>query len=88
MFQVLCLIMYPYIGLIHTYCFNQVSFIILQNDDVLLKTNRELVDIFTVLNGTNDVETEPLNGPKAKPNIDWRINAMNLYPGKDFGNRN
>jgi hypothetical protein len=53
-----------------------------------LKTNRELVDIFTVLNGTNDVETEPLNGPKAKPNIDWRINAMNLYPGKDFGNRN
>ncbi len=42
------------------------------------------------LNGTNDIPTKQLNRPisrLAKPGTDWRFSALNLYPGKNFGNR-
>lgn len=49
-----------------------------QNDDVPLKTNRELVHILTALNGSNDIEVVVPNADRIPQGFDWHYSALRL----------
>uniref|UniRef100_A0A7E4VXK2 Uncharacterized protein n=1 Tax=Panagrellus redivivus TaxID=6233 RepID=A0A7E4VXK2_PANRE len=52
---------------------------LLQNHDAVIKTNGELVQIYTWFNGSNDVGTEQLQYHLINTSIDWSFKALNLF---------
>uniref|UniRef100_A0A7E4W6G7 Core-2/I-Branching enzyme n=1 Tax=Panagrellus redivivus TaxID=6233 RepID=A0A7E4W6G7_PANRE len=51
-----------------------------QNHDVPIKTNREIVDIFKILNGANDIGCTP---PTVHiPEADWSMKGMQFFKNK------
>uniref|UniRef100_A0A7E4VYS2 PH domain-containing protein n=1 Tax=Panagrellus redivivus TaxID=6233 RepID=A0A7E4VYS2_PANRE len=52
---------------------------LLQNHDAVIKTNAELVQIYTWFNGTNDVGTEQMTPHLYDTNLDWSFQALKLF---------
>ncbi|KAI6209094.1 Beta-1,3-galactosyl-O-glycosyl-glycoprotein beta-1,6-N-acetylglucosaminyltransferase 3 [Aphelenchoides besseyi] len=53
--------------------------IMLQNDEIPLKTNQELIHIFKLFNGTNDVASVELEKIRIDPNANWTFKSLKLF---------
>uniref|UniRef100_A0A915CG68 Core-2/I-Branching enzyme n=1 Tax=Parascaris univalens TaxID=6257 RepID=A0A915CG68_PARUN len=56
--------------------------ILLQNNDIPLKTNYETVEILKALNGSNDINVGPPNKNRIPQNLSWTYQALNLFKGE------
>ena len=52
---------------------------IFQNHDFAIRTNAEMVQIFTWMNGTNDVEMDLPFWSRIDRNQNWTFEALNLF---------
>ncbi|CAJ0947589.1 unnamed protein product, partial [Mesorhabditis belari] len=60
----------------------------LQNNDILLKSTAILSDIFTILNGANDLMNETISQQKRiNQKLDWNVSSLGLFPKGDPRNK-
>ena len=55
----------------------------IQNDDIPLKTNGEMVQILTALNGSNDLRVTVANADRIPAGFDWTYRALRIFRNED-----
>jgi len=65
--------------IMRVYGFSHNGYIILQNHDINLRTNAEAVQIFQLLNGSNDVEVTYLPRDRVNMSQDWSFESLRLF---------
>ncbi|KAE9551091.1 hypothetical protein FO519_005688 [Halicephalobus sp. NKZ332] len=56
--------------------------VLLQNDDMRLRTNAEMVQIFKTFNGTNDISASNAGYHTYHPEANWTLAAIDLFKDK------